>query len=58
MDICSVLQEEFHNFHTIVASSEMEGSGEPTTHVPTVHVLGSAETLERKWEPEEGKRND
>ena len=55
MDICSVLQEEFHNLHTIVASSEVEGSREPTTHVPTVHVLGSAETLERKRESEEGK---
>ena len=55
MDICSVLQEEFHNLHTIVASSKVEGSREPTTHVPTVHVLGSAETLERKRESEEGK---
>ena len=47
MDISTFPKQELHGGHTVVASSKVKRSGEPAAHVTTVHILRSAQTLER-----------
>ena len=48
MHISAFPKQELHSCHTVVAGSKVKGGGEPATHVTTVHILRSTQTLERR----------